>query len=62
MTILTGSEARGLVESMIDPETQTQMCGMELTLQKIERFTSNGSVAFDNKGAKASRDGGLEFR
>ena len=49
MTILTGSEARGLLESMIDPETQTQMCGMELTLQKIERFTSTGTVAFDNK-------------
>lgn len=52
MTILTGSEARGLVESMIDPETQTQMCGVELTLQKIERFISNGSVAFDNKERK----------
>ncbi len=48
MTILTGSEARSLVESMIEPETQTQMCGMELTLQKIERFTSAGAVAFDN--------------
>ena len=48
MTILTGNEARGLLESMIDPETQTQMCGMELTLQKIERFTSAGAVAFDN--------------
>ena len=48
MTILTGSEAKNLVESMIDPETQTQMCGMELTLQKIERFTSAGTVAFDN--------------
>ncbi len=48
MTILTGSEAQGLVESMIDPKTQTQMCGMELTLQKIERFTSAGAVAFDN--------------
>ena len=48
MSILTGSEARGLLESMIDPETQTQMCGMELTLQKIERFTSAGAVAFDN--------------
>jgi len=24
------------------------MCGMELTLQKIERFTSAGAVAFDN--------------
>ena len=49
MTILTGSEARGLVESMVDPETQTQMCGMELTLQKIERFITAGAVAFDNK-------------
>jgi dUTP pyrophosphatase len=48
MTILTGSEAQNLVESMIDPETQTQMCGMELTLQKIECFTSAGAVAFDN--------------
>jgi dUTP pyrophosphatase len=52
MTILTGSEARGLVESMIDPETQTQMCGVELTLQKIERFNSAGAVAFDNKERK----------
>ena len=49
MTILTGSEARSLVESMIDPETQTQMCGLELTLQKIERFITAGAVAFDNK-------------
>jgi dUTP pyrophosphatase len=49
MTIITGSEAQGLVECMIDPETQTQMCGMEMTLQKIERFTSAGAVAFDNK-------------
>jgi len=49
MTILTGSEARGLVESMIDPETQTQMCGVELTLQKIERFLTAGAVAFENK-------------
>ena len=49
MTILTGSEAQSFVQSMIDSETQTQMCGMELTLQKIERFTSAGAVAFDNK-------------
>jgi dUTP pyrophosphatase len=48
MTIITGSQAQNLVESMIDPKTQTQMCGMELTLQKIERFTSAGAVAFDN--------------
>ncbi|MFA6371378.1 MAG: deoxyuridine 5'-triphosphate nucleotidohydrolase [Methanothrix sp.] len=49
MTILTGSEAQNLVQSMIDPDTQTQMCGMEMTLQKIERFTSAGTIAFDNK-------------
>jgi dUTP pyrophosphatase len=49
MTILTGSEALPLVEGMIDPEVQTQMCGIELTLKKIERFTSSGTVAFDNK-------------
>lgn len=48
MTILTGSEARSFLESMIDAETQTQMCGMEMTLQRIERFTSAGAVAFDN--------------
>lgn len=49
MTILTGSEAHSLLESMIDPDKQTQMCGMELTLQKVERFTSNGALAFDNQ-------------
>ena len=39
---------QGLVESMIDAGTQTQMCGMELTLQKIERFCAPGAVSFDN--------------
>jgi len=34
---------------MIDAGTQTQMCGMELTLQKIESFSSAGAVAFDNR-------------
>lgn len=61
MTILTGSEARGLVESMIDPETQTQMCGVELTLQKIERFNSAGAVAFENKERKLPETEPLNF-
>ena len=61
MTILTGSEARGLLESMIDPETQTQMCGMELTLQKIERFTSAGAVAFDNIERELPRTEMMDF-
>ena len=61
MTILTGGEARGLVESMIDPETQTQMCGVELTLQKIERFLTAGAVAFDNKERKLPETEPLNF-
>jgi dUTP pyrophosphatase len=61
MTILTGSQARGLVESMIDAETQTQMCGMELTLQKIERFASAGAVAFDNKERKLPETVPVDF-
>lgn len=61
MTILTGSEAQGLVESMIDPKTQTQMCGMELTVKGIERFTSSGAVAFDNSERKLPETESLEF-
>jgi dUTP pyrophosphatase len=61
MTILIGSEARGLLESMIDPETQTQMCGMELTLQKIERFTSAGAIAFDNIERKLPETEPMDF-
>ena len=49
MTILTGGEARGLVEDMIEPEMQTQMCAVELTLKKIEVFAKAGSLALDNK-------------
>jgi dUTP pyrophosphatase len=52
MTIIIGSEAIGLVESMIDINTQTQMCGIELTLQKIERFISSGDLAFENNERK----------
>jgi dUTP pyrophosphatase len=48
MTILAINEAQTLVESMIDPKKQTQMCGIELTLQSIEIFQSSGSVAFEN--------------
>jgi dUTP pyrophosphatase len=37
---------------MIDPETQVQMCGVELTLQRVERFVSAGALAYDNKERK----------
>ena len=61
MTIITGSQAQSLVESMIDPKMQTQMCGMELTLQKIERFTSAGAVAFDNMERELPRTEPMDF-
>jgi len=38
-----------MVESAIDSQVQTQMCGVELTLQKIEEFRSQGSIAYDNR-------------
>jgi len=61
LTILTGSEAAGCVEAMIDPMAQTQMCGVELTLQKVERFLSAGTLAFDNKERKLPEAETLEF-
>lgn len=61
MTILTGNQAQGLVESMLDPKTQTQMCGIELTVQKIEQFLSSGAVAFDNEERKLPETKPLDF-
>ena len=57
MTILTGSEARILVESMIDSKMQTQMCGIELTLQNIEIFQSSRVRGLREHRAKAAGDG-----
>lgn len=61
MSIITGKESQVLVESMIDPKMQTQMCSMELTLQKIERFVSSGSVAFDNSERELPQTEALDF-
>ena len=61
MSILIGAEAAGLVESMIDPRVQEQMCGVELTLQKLERFTSAGSLAFENSERKNATTEAVEF-
>jgi dUTP pyrophosphatase len=61
VSILTGREAQGLVESMIEPKTQTQMCGMELTVQRIERFTSSGAVAFENSERRLPETEVMEF-
>ena len=56
MTILTGSEARILVESMIDPKMQTQMCGIELTLQSIESLPILRVCGLREHRAKAAGD------
>jgi len=52
---------RGLVQDMIDSEVQVQMCGVDLTLKKIERFTSAGSVDYDNKERKISKTEEIPF-
>ena len=36
------------VSEMIDPETQIQMCGVELTVKSIENFTTVGKIGFSN--------------
>jgi dUTP pyrophosphatase len=46
---------------MIDPEAQTQMCGVELTLQRVERFLSAGALAFDNKERTLPQTESIEF-
>jgi len=51
----------GLVESVIDPDVQVQMCGVELTLQKIERFTSSGAVAYENSERKLAGTDEVKF-
>lgn len=36
------------VNNMVDSDTQTQMCGMELTVDKVEKFVGAGILDFDN--------------
>ena len=61
LTVLSGKEASALVEEMIDPQAQTQMCGVELTVGQIERFVSAGGVAFDNREREISRTERMPF-
>ena len=61
MSIITGGVAQALVENMIDTKTQTQMCGIELTLNRVERFTSAGAVAFDNSERKLPQTEPIDF-
>ena len=50
-----------MVESMIDPEIQTQMCGVELTLHHVERFISAGTLAYDNKERRLPETEEVDF-
>src|SRR5690348_11981341 len=43
---LNPAEGRALVENMVDPAVQIQPAGIDLSLQRIFRFTSAASVAF----------------
>jgi len=66
MTVITGADLQallreGLVESMLDPELQEQMCGVEMTLQRIECFESSGAVDFDNSQREVAKTREMDF-
>jgi dUTP pyrophosphatase len=55
MRVLTDREIRErlrctppLVEGLVDPATQVQSCGIDLTALRVSRFTGGGAVDFDN--------------
>jgi dUTP pyrophosphatase len=55
------NEKPPLVEKMIDPDTQIQPNGIELTLQRVEFHEGSGSIAFDNSERKLPRTKDLDF-
>ncbi|MHC1630913.1 MAG: deoxyuridine 5'-triphosphate nucleotidohydrolase [Methanotrichaceae archaeon] len=66
MTILADSELRelidrGLVQDTIDPEVQVQMCGVDLTLRRVDRFLSAGSIDYDNRDRQISETEKIPF-
>lgn len=46
LAYLNPGEGRPLVENMVDPKVQVQPAGIDLSLQKIFRFTTEATVAF----------------
>jgi dUTP pyrophosphatase len=48
--ILTGKQVieSKIVRDLINKDSQEQMCGIDLTVAKIQRFLGNGIVDFDN--------------
>lgn len=49
------------VSEMIDPETQIQMCGVELTVKNIEDFIDAGQLGFSNNDRILPLMGKLRF-
>jgi len=54
MVIIAGQDLNellglGAIQEMIDPVVQVQMCGVDMTLMKAERFLSSGAVDYNNK-------------
>ncbi len=50
-----------LVEQMLDPATQIQPNGIELTLQRVEVYEDLGAIAFDNSERKLPQTKILKF-
>jgi dUTP pyrophosphatase len=52
--ILTGKAIveNQIVTDMVDADNQEQMCGIDLTVKKIERYLGIGVLDFDNKKRK----------
>ena len=57
MSVLTGKEIieRNIVQNLIDPSKQVQPVGIDLTVQKIESYRSNGTIDFDNSKRELPR-------
>ncbi len=49
MTILTPDSLFGVIRQMIDPINQIQLAGIDLTIDRIERFVGEGYLSFENQ-------------
>jgi len=50
-----------LIENMIDPEIQIQPNGVDLTVERIEKFVGPGRIGFLNRDRAISKTEQLEF-
>lgn len=69
MRVLTDRDIRArlldappLVEGLVDPVTQVQSCGIDLTARTVSRFTGAGAIDFDNSGRVLSGTEALEWQ